>query len=104
MSGLAYFPIVSAECPGEFLGDIGLFCFGFPGISILFGIGWLLKDVLNNFPQSPLEVDCIVGLLINFAVYYLVFRLFLPKMQAEVKTSLLPKTPPEQDSFTDHVS
>ena len=87
-AGLAYFPIVSARCPGEFIGDIALFCFGFPGLILSFVILYFLSafvESLGNFfsPDFQLLFLVVLGLILNYIIYFFTFRFIFIMMQAK---------------------
>ena len=88
-AGLAYFPVLSARCFGEFIGGIG-FLFGVPGLVTSFIIVYLVSSIIlylaslsieafNNIfpPDFQLLTIGILGLILNFAIYFFVFRALL---------------------------
>jgi hypothetical protein len=79
--GLAYFPFVSANCFGEFLGDVGLFCFGLPGLILSYIAISLVAAIIESFhqisPNYQLVAIAVVALLLNFTIFFYSLRFFL---------------------------
>jgi hypothetical protein len=84
-AGLAYFPIFSARCLGELLGDIGIFFFGLPGLMtsfiILFSASWLIESVGNLSSEVQLSALIVLGLILNFVIYWFGFRFVLTQAE-----------------------
>jgi len=94
-AGLAHFPIISARCLGEFIGDIGVFCFGLPGLVVSFAIMSLISTLIKSFndifsPVIQLRAIAVLGLILNFVIYFFGLRLAMRPRQELVK---IKKTP-----------
>ncbi|HNT55935.1 MAG TPA: hypothetical protein PKG95_14555 [Anaerolineaceae bacterium] len=106
LSGLARFPVISAECFGEYLGEIGLCCFGFPGMAVAASFVLLIQAILVRLmpPGMDLLMIAILGLLLNYLIYYLVLRLLFPKIPAVSNPPGLSETSMGQDAGTNQAS
>lgn len=85
-AGLAYFPFVSARCVGEFIGNIGIFCFGLPGFVLSFFVVSFIQAFIKPFssasPRLQFIVFVVIGLMINFLIYFVGLGLFFILIRA----------------------
>jgi len=79
-SGLFWLPLVSAECPGEFLGELGFLITTTPGLVALLGVMFLASSVppLGNFLDNLLPAEVTMSILClvpNLSVWLLIFTI-----------------------------
>ncbi len=77
-SGLFWLPLASAECPGEFLGQLGFLITAIPGLTVLILLMVLASSVApaGHFLDSILPAEISIPLLCllpNLFVWWLVF-------------------------------
>ncbi len=106
-AGLAYFPLLSAECPGEYIGTLGFLLSASPGLALivlLYAFPSLLSFLLDRFqPGTQIWLMSLLCLATNVVTYWAIFeaiRRSRKRVQQTPQPIELPNTTDENHEST----